>query len=232
MIIFIPVRLNSVRLPKKVVADIKGLPMMIQVGMRAKEAEIGEVVFACAENELVEIAQQHGFKAVLTDPSLATGTDRIYAAYKSLRTKEKYIMNLQGDMPFINPKTIKATSKIIFETSSADISTAANIQTDDDILASSGVVKIAITHKNKALYFSRSHPFPYGEGTFYQHHGIYAYTSEALEMFVSLPRSKLEIRENLEQLRALENDMNIFVAIVDDCPQSVDLPQDLAIVRS
>lgn len=230
MIIFIPVRLNSVRLPQKALADIKGLPMMIQVGKRAKESQVGEVIFACGDAELVEMAERHGFKAVLTDPLLPTGTDRVYAGFEALNTTEQYIINLQGDMPFIDPTTIAKTAEML-KSSGGDMSTAACIQTDREVLQSPSVAKVVINSHGKALYFSRTHPFPFGEGNYYQHHGIYGYTAKALKRFVALPQTPLEKRENLEQLRALEHDMSIHVAIVNDCPKSVDVPQDLIEVR-
>lgn len=231
MLIFIPVRLASQRLPQKAVADVKGLPMMIQVGNRAKEANAGEVVFACGDQELVDIAHAHGFKAVLTDPSLPTGTDRVYAAYKKLGSNDPYIINLQGDMPFIDPETIHQTAEAL-KNSDAEMSTAASKFHDKAESETPSVVKVALSYQGRALYFSRASAFPHGEGEYYHHLGIYGYKADALEKFVNLPQSPLEKRENLEQLRALENGMNITVAIVDDCPQSVDTPEDLIKVRA
>lgn len=231
MFIFIPVRLASQRLPQKAIADVKGLPMMIQVGNRAKESGAGEVVFACGDQELVDIANAHGFKAVLTDPSLPTGTDRVHAAYKKLGLTDKYLINLQGDMPFIDPKTIHATAEAL-KNGGTEMSTAASQFRDKSAAESASVVKVALSYQGRGLYFSRSAAFPFGEGDYYHHLGIYGYQAEALDEFVKLPQSPLEKRENLEQLRALENGMQITVAIVEDCPQSVDTPEDLVKVRA
>ncbi len=231
MLIFIPVRLASTRLPNKPVADVKGLPMMIQVGMRARAANAGDVIFACGDKELVDIAESHGFRAVLTDPKLPTGTDRVYAAYKALNTKEQHIINVQGDMPFISPATVAETAKLMAN-SNADMVTAASVVTDAADTLNPSVAKVVLTHNNRALYFSRTPSLPHGNGDYYRHLGIYGFQADALEKFVKLPQSPLEKRENLEQLRALENGMTIDVAIVDDFPQSVDTPEDLVKVRA
>lgn len=230
MLIFIPVRLASTRLPKKAIADIKGLPMMIQVGMRAREAAAGDVIFACGDGELVDIATSYGFKAVLTDPSLPTGTDRVHAAYKALDTKDELIINVQGDMPFISPQTIAETSKLLAN-SNADMATAASVIKDSSDTLNPSVAKVVLAQNNRALYFSRTPHLPHGSGDYYHHLGIYGYKASALEQFVNLPQSPLEKRENLEQLRALENGMTIDVAIVNDFPQSVDTHEDLEKVR-
>ncbi|MCE2991411.1 MAG: 3-deoxy-manno-octulosonate cytidylyltransferase [Candidatus Jidaibacter sp.] len=232
MLIFIPVRLAATRLPQKPILDVKGLPMMIQVGLRAKESNVGEVVFACGDQELVDLAAKHGFKAVLTDPSLPTGTDRVHAAYQALNSKDKHILNVQGDMPFISGKTIAETAKVL-ERSDADMATAASIidKGDSEHTLNSSVAKVVLSKNNRALYFSRTPYLPHGIGDYYHHLGIYGYKADALKKFVSLPQSPLEKRENLEQLRALENDMTIDVAIVNDFPQSVDTPEDLVKVN-
>jgi 3-deoxy-manno-octulosonate cytidylyltransferase (CMP-KDO synthetase) len=231
MLIFIPVRLASTRLPHKPVADIKGLPMMIQVGIRARLANVGDVIFACGDKELVDIATSHGFKAILTDPELPTGTDRVHAAYKMLDTRDQTIINIQGDMPFISPSTITEIAKLMAN-SSADIITAANVITDASDTLNPSVAKVVLTQNNRALYFSRTPSLPHGNGHYYRHLGVYGFRAGALEKFVNLPQSSLERRENLEQLRALENGMTIDVAIVDDFPQSVDTPEDLIKVRA
>ncbi len=230
MLIFIPVRLASTRLPQKAIADIKGLPMMIQVGMRAREAKVGDVIFACGDQELVDIAQSYNFKAVLTDPNLPTGTDRVHAAYKALNTSDSLIVNVQGDMPFIASETITKTSELLEKTSSDMVTAASVIENAADTLNPS-VAKVVLAYNNRALYFSRTPNLPYGNGEYYHHLGIYGYKADALERFVNLPQTLLERRENLEQLRALENGMTIDVAIVNDFPQSVDTYDDLNKVR-
>ncbi len=230
MLLFIPVRLASTRLPQKAIADVNGLPMMIQVGLRAKESNAGEVYFACGDQELCDLASKHGFKSVLTDPALPTGTDRVHAACSQLGLKNELVINIQGDMPYIKPSTIHATAELLKHTE-AEMSTAAALVTNAEDVKEPSVAKVALSYQNRALYFSRTAVLPYGPGDYYYHLGIYGFKYDALQKFVSLPRSPLEIRENLEQLRALENNMRIDVAIVDDIPLSVDTADDLAKAR-
>jgi 3-deoxy-manno-octulosonate cytidylyltransferase (CMP-KDO synthetase) len=231
MIVFIPVRLGSSRLPQKVIADVGGLPMMIQVGKRAKEADVGPVCFACAEQELVDLAKDHGFDAVLTDPNLASGTDRMYAGFKAHGVDSQHVINVQGDMPFVDPAAITATAKKLLSGTKADIVTPITPIQDPHMLAKISMVKVVVGMNGHAIYFTRTPNFPNGEGIHYGHLGIYGYKISSLERFVSLPRSPLEIRESLEQLRALEDGMRIEVVVVNHYPQSVDTPEDLEKAR-
>lgn len=226
MIIVIPSRLAATRLPNKPLANIKGMPMVLQVANRAKEADIGEVIIACGDQEIADVVQGAGFKAVLTDPKIPTGTDRVYAAVKQSGIKTDYVINLQGDLPFIAPETIAKTAQIL-KSNEYDITTAAAKFTDIADASNPSIVKVALSYRGRALYFSRTANFPYGKDEYYHHVGIYGYKMPALEKFVSLPQTPLEKQENLEQLRALENDMSIGVAIVDQIPQSVDTLEDL-----
>jgi 3-deoxy-manno-octulosonate cytidylyltransferase (CMP-KDO synthetase) len=226
-LIIIPARLAATRLPRKVLKDIHGLPMVIQVANRAKEAEVGDVIIATEDQEVIDVANKYGFEAVLTDGGILSGTDRVYDAYKRLNRKYDYVINLQGDMPFVAPETIKQVAELLTK-NEADISTAAAVTTDVCEVQSNAVVKVALSYKMRAIYFSRTIPFPYGEGEFYKHVGIYGFTPDSLQRFVKLPQSPLEKRESLEQLRALEEGMTINVAVVNDFPISVDIPEDLA----
>ncbi len=231
----IPVRLASTRLPNKPLADICGKTMIHRVYEQAKKANLGEVLIACDGEEIALEAKKIGANFVITDPNLPSGTDRIYAAYKNLGQDFDVIVNLQGDLPNIDPKVISAAANAALE-NECDIATVASKITNESEITNPNVVKIAIAFKEKnlgkALYFSRC-PIPYSktnEADFYHHIGIYAYKKTALEKFVNLEPSTLEKRESLEQLRALENDMKIFVQIVDAHPLSVDTKEDLEIV--
>lgn len=231
----IPVRLASTRLPNKPLADICGKTMISRVYEQAAKANLGDVLIACDGEEIAAEARKIGANFVITDPDLPSGTDRIYAAYKSFGKDFDVIVNLQGDLPNIDPEVIKSAAEAAF-TSDCDIATVASKIKNESEISNPNVVKIAISFKEKnlgkALYFSRC-PIPYSktnEADFYHHIGIYAYKKTALEKFVKLEPSTLEKRESLEQLRALENDMTIFVRIVDAHPLSVDTKEDLEIV--
>lgn len=231
-VIIIPARLSAARLPNKPILDINGLPMVIRVANQSALSNVARVVLACGEQEIMDIALQYGYKAILTDPALPSGTDRVCAALQDLGNEIKYIINVQGDLPYIDPETIIQTHKLLIE-SKADIATAVSMFAEEDhVMAENrNIVKAIIAHDNRALFFTRV-KCPSGPGPMYKHIGIYGYTREALERFVSLPVSELEKREGLEQLRALENGMTIYAAVVDDHPVSVDTPDDLEYLRN
>ena len=228
--IIIPVRMQSTRLPNKPLADVRGMPMMIQVGNRALESNIGEVIFACAEKETLECAQKHGFRGILTDPSIPTGSDRVYACMDKIDLECKYIVNLQGDMPLVDPLIIRATVEGIKE-NSFDVYTAVCEIKDSEDLVNPNVVKVALS-KKRALYFSRTPNFPYNSEKHYKHIGIYAYSRASLEKFIHLPQGILEKNESLEQLRGLENGMTYGAHLASSYPQSVDTPEDLKKVNA
>ena len=230
-IIVIPARMQATRLPGKPLADINGRPMIAHVIDRAKEADIGPVVVAAAENEIAEAAEQYGAKAVLTDPDLPSGSDRIKAALDSLDKERKYdvVINVQGDIPTISPLSIRAALTPL-EEPSVDISTlVAEIKIQEELL-NPNVVKAVLAASGRALYFSRA-LVPTGSGPVYHHIGLYGYRRKALERFVQLQPSPLELRERLEQLRALEDGMVISAAVVDDIPLGVDDGDDLERAR-
>ena len=237
----IPVRLASTRLPNKPLVDILGKTMIARVYEQAIKANLGRVVIACDGEEIATEARKLGAEYVITDPNLPSGTDRIYAAYKELTDKNfDFIINLQGDLPNIDPEVIKAAAETSLE-ENCDFATVASKITNSTEITNPNVVKIAISFEKfkqenmgQALYFSRS-PIPYAKdldnfSDYFHHIGIYAYKKEALEKFVSLKPSTLEKRESLEQLRALENNMKIFVKIVKTHPLSVDTKEDLDVV--
>ncbi len=232
----IPVRLASTRLPNKPLAEICSKSMIQRVYEQAVAAGLGEVLIACDGEKIAEEAKKFGAKFIITDPNLPSGTDRIYAAYKAFAQDDfSVIINLQGDLPNIDPNVIKAAAETALN-HDCDIATVASKIKNETEIDNPNVVKIAISLKEKnlgkALYFSRC-PIPYSKTKdvdYFHHIGIYAYKKSALEKFVNLAPSTLEQRESLEQLRALENDMKIFVKIVDAHPLSVDTKEDLETV--
>jgi len=233
--IFIPARLASTRLPNKPMANIMGKTMIQRVYEKAVEADLGPVFVACDGNEIANHVSSFGGKFIITDPNLQSGTDRIHAASQSIAEKFDLIINLQGDLPNIDPKVIRAAAKAA-SSNDCDIATVASKIKNRAEIINPNVVKIAVAFDDdncgEALYFSRT-AIPYSKenaGDYFHHIGIYAYKKSALEKFVALKPSVLEIRESLEQLRALENNMKIIVKLVDAHPLSVDTQEDLDIV--
>ena len=231
-ILLIPARMASTRLPGKPLADIAGVPMIVRVWRQAMAAGLGPVVVAAAEPQIVAAVEKAGGRAVLTDPDLASGSDRIHAALQSLDPQGAHdmVVNLQGDLPALEPEAIRAVV-LALEKSRADIATLAAEITDPAERDNPSVVKAVVAWEpdgrlGRALYFTRA-TAPTGEGPLFHHVGLYAYTRDALARFVALPPSPLEKREKLEQLRALEAHMSIAVARVDRVPLSVDTPADL-----
>ncbi len=230
-IILIPARLGSTRLPGKVLADIAGLPMIAHVLRRGQEAGLGPVAVACCEAEVAAVVEKHGGIAVMTDPDLPSGSDRIHAALDVLDPNGRHdiIINLQGDLPAIDPAYLALVLRPL--AMGFDIGTLVAPVTSDEEAASPSVVKAVCGFAEgavvaPALYFSRN-PVPSGAGPLWHHIGIYAYRREALGRFVELPPSPLERREKLEQLRALEAGMRIGAARVPHAPFGVDTQADL-----
>ena len=232
-IILIPARLASTRLPRKPLADIAGLPMIVQVWQRAMESACGRVVVAAAEDEIVEVVTSAGGEAVLTDPDLPSGSDRIYQALEQIDPKGAHqrIVNMQGDLPTLEPglitRVLEALGDNEMSTLVAEITEAGE---RDDPNVVKAIVSLHTPSSGRALYFTRA-TAPSGDGPLYHHIGIYAYQRAALANFVALPPSVLEQRELLEQLRALEAGMRIGVACVDTVPVGVDTAQDLELAN-
>jgi 3-deoxy-manno-octulosonate cytidylyltransferase (CMP-KDO synthetase) len=236
-IVIIPARLAATRLPGKPLADIGGLPMIVRVLRQAERAEVGEVAVAAGDPEIVEAVRAAGGRAVLTDPGLPSGSDRVLAALGALDPDRAcdVVVNLQGDMPFIAPATITACLGVLAAQGDCDISTAVAPEASPADRADPAVVKAVISlpagePRGQALYFTRS--VLYGEGPVWKHVGVYAYRRAALERFCRAPPSPLEQREKLEQLRALELGLSIWAAVVDETPISVDTPADLEAARA
>lgn len=231
-IILIPARLASTRLPGKPLADICGQPMIVHVLNRAREANIGPVAVACAEPEIAAAVRAAGGTAILTDPSLPSGSDRIFAALQQLDPTAGHdvIINLQGDLPTI-PPNFCSTVLSPLANPDFDIATLVAPITSIEEATSPSVVKCACAFDPEqtiapALYFSRT-AIPHGDGPLWHHIGLYAYRRRALQKFITLPESPLERREKLEQLRALEAGMRIAAARIPHAPFGVDTAEDL-----
>jgi 3-deoxy-manno-octulosonate cytidylyltransferase (CMP-KDO synthetase) len=236
-IIVIPSRMASTRLPGKPLALIAGRAMILHVLDRAREADVGPVAVACADEEVAAAVRADGGTAVMTDPSLPSGSDRVHAALAALDPQGRHdvVINLQGDLPTIPALQLRAVITPLSDPA-VDIATlVAPILTPEEAAAPS-VVKAACAFDrgravSPALYFSRA-AIPAGDGPLWHHIGIYAYRRAALARFVALPESPLERREHLEQLRALEAGMRIACARVDHAPFGVDTPADLERARA
>jgi 3-deoxy-manno-octulosonate cytidylyltransferase (CMP-KDO synthetase) len=234
--VIIPSRLKAERLPNKPLKLINKKEMILHVYEIAIKAKIGEVFVATPDREIADIIESHGGKATITNKNHQTGTDRIFEVFqKELKSEPEFIVNLQGDMPNLNPLAIYNLIEHM-KKKTCDIGTLAselsNLELNDP-----NVVKV-ITSKNieKEKEFSNALDFFRASknsrtNSVYHHIGIYAFTNKALIRYVSLKRSKLEIERKLEQLRALENQMKIEVGYIKDCPLSVDTEKDLEEIK-
>ena len=221
----------STRLPGKPLADIAGRPLIVRVLGRAIEADVGPVLIACCEPEVAEAVRAAGGEAVMTDPELPSGSDRIRAALDAFDPGRRFdrIVNLQGDLPTVPPEDIRAALALL-DDPKVDIGTVAARIVREEERTNPNVVKAVFGADGRALYFTRA-TAPTGPGPLFHHIGLYAWRRAALERFTALPPSPLEQREKLEQLRALEAGMRIDVAVVDSVPLGVDTPADLARAR-
>lgn len=235
-LIVIPARMQATRLPGKPLADIAGEPMIVHVWRRAMAAESGRVVVATDADEIVAAVRKAGGEAVMTRADHASGSDRVFEAVAKVDPDgdAELIVNLQGDLPTLEPRLVTRCLAPLAEKGPHIATLAAEI-TEPEERTNPNVVKVVGTpaggpRQLRALYFTRA-TAPHGEGPLYHHIGIYAYRRSALEQFVTLRPSPLELREKLEQLRALEHGMRIDVAIVDTVPLGVDTPADLERAR-
>ena len=234
--IIIPSRLNAERLPNKPLKLINNKEMILHVHDSAKDSNVGQVIVATPDHEILELIKKHNGHAVLTSDKHETGTDRVFEVFKKeLNSKPQIIINFQGDMPNLNPNVIKDLVKYM-KKNLCDIGTlASHIENDHDV-KDPNVVKVLVENiiKNKsfakATDFFRTSDKPLSKLN-YHHIGIYAFTNKALIRYVSLKRSKLETERKLEQMRALENKMKIDVGFIDSCPLSVDTEADLKEVK-
>ena len=217
--IIIPTRLGARRFPNKPLAKINNIPMIIHVLNRAKESKIGEVFVATPDKEIFNVVKENGGTVILTKDNHPTGSDRVYeVCTKVLKNSVDYIINLQGDMPNINPDSISKLAKLM-------------INNKEEIF-DSNVVKVHLEKvlKNNDFFVAKDffrEKKDLNNGKIYHHCGIYSFTKDALTRYVKLPRSKLEIERNLEQMRAIENNMIVKVGLSDSLALSVDTEKDL-----
>lgn len=210
--------------------------MIVRVLRQAERAGVGPVAVAAGDAEIVAAVQAAGGTAVLTDPDLPSGSDRIVAALNALDPAGEHdvVINLQGDIPFLAPSVIQAAARLLADQPSCDISTVMVAESDPAERTNPDIPKVVAAmqpdgRSARALYFTRS--VLYGDGPVWLHHGVYGYRREALLRFCAAPPSPLELRERLEQLRALELGMSIWAAVIDEAPISVDNPADLERAR-
>ncbi len=235
ILVLIPARMASTRLPGKPLADIAGEPMIVHVMRRAQAAGVGPVVVATDSEAVLACVDKAGGRALMTRVDHASGSDRIFEALQAAdpEGRTRVIVNVQGDLPTLSPGDVAAAIAPLSDPA-VDVGTlCAEIRREEE-RDNPNVVKVVGTPVGKdrlrALYFTRARA-PTGDGPLYHHIGLYAYRRAALERFVHLPPSPLEQRERLEQLRALEAGMRIDVSIVDSVPLGVDTPEDLARAR-
>ena len=228
-LVIIPSRMSATRLPGKPLLKINGLSIISHVSKKAEEANIGDVIVATEDQEIVDDVKSNGFNAILTSNQHKTGTDRIYEALKKSNIKDvDLVMNLQGDEPEIDIDDIKSLNDKMIKNISNLGTLAAKIK-DKKKLKNENIVKV-VTEQNleednfsKAVYFSRKFE---QIDNIYHHIGIYCYSKDCLEKFVQMDQSKNEIANRLEQLRALDNNIDIYVSLANSSPIGVDTKED------
>ncbi len=225
----------ATRLPNKPLADIGGKPMIVRAWEQAALSGF-RVAVAAGDPEIVEVVEAAGGLAVLTDPDLPSGSDRIRAAVEAVDPDGAHdlVINIQGDMPFASPDLARACADLLARESACDIATLVATEAEASDRSNPDVVKAVLAlpegeASGRALYFTRSTLF--GDGPIWRHVGIYGYRREALMRFCAAPPSPLEKREKLEQLRALEMGLQIWASVIDEAPLSVDNPADLEAAR-
>ena len=218
----------STRLPGKPLMEINGIPMIQRVWQQATESNIGEVFVACSEIEVHDLIVNNGGKAIMTDPNLPSGTDRVHSAFLKIKNNKNIdvIINLQGDMPLINPEHIlKVIDPIKRNFAIGTLATNLN----DNELNNPNVTKVEVDFKKneiaQALNFYREVTIE--NKNLYHHVGIYSYTPDSINTFINLPKSKNEIDLSLEQMRAMDSNIPIGVTFVPEVPMSVDTKEDL-----
>ena len=232
--IIIPARMASQRFPNKPMAKINGTPMIERVWRQGINSKVGDVYVACSENEVFNLIISKGGKAIMTDPNLPSGTDRVFAAFNLLENKDDYesIINLQGDMPLIDYKNIQSANIPLHN--GYDIGT---IDTDisSNEIKNENITKVIVDWKEKgvvgnSLDFYKS--LKTEVTNIYQHVGIYSFKPSALKKFILLPPSKNEIDRKLEQLRLLDAGIKIGITYVENVPISVDTVEDLILIEN
>ena len=226
--------MSATRLPGKPLLKINGLSIISHVSKKAEEANIGEVIVATEDQEIINDVKRNGFNAILTSNHHKTGTDRIYEALKKTNIRDvDFILNLQGDEPAIDIDDIKSLNEKMIKNYS-NLGTLAAIMNENNNLKNENIVKV-VTEKSlenhhfpKAVSFSR---ISNHISNIYHHIGIYCYSKECLEKFVHLDQSKNEIENRLEQLRALDNNIEINVSLAKSSPIGVDTEEDFLALK-
>ena len=232
--IIIPSRMSSKRFPNKPMAKINGIPMIERVWQQGINSKIGDVYVACSEDEVFNLISSKGGKAIMTDPNLPSGTDRVFAAFNLLDNKDEYesIINLQGDMPLIDSINIQSVN-IPLE-NGYDIGTiATEISNEEE--KNENITKVSIDWKEADVVGNSLDFYKFSTkqtSNIYQHVGIYSFKPIALRKFVSLPPSKNEIDRKLEQLRAIDAGIKIGITYVENVPISVDTLEDLILIEN
>ena len=232
--IIIPSRMSSKRFPNKPMAKINGIPMIERVWKQGINSKIGDVYVACSEDEVFNLISSKGGKAIMTDPNLPSGTDRVFAAFNLLDNKDEYesIINLQGDMPLIDSINIQSVN-IPLE-NGYDIGTiATDISSEEE--KNENITKVSIDWKEVNFVGNSLDFYKFStkqSSNIYQHVGIYSFKPIALRKFVSLPASKNEIDRKLEQLRAIDANIKIGITYVENVPISVDTLEDLILIEN
>ncbi len=232
-IIIIPSRMASTRFPGKPLAHINGIPMVQRVWQQAIKSETGEVYVACSENEVYDLICSLGGNAILTDPNLPSGTDRVYSAFQLIENSSEIdiIINLQGDMPLIESQHIRKVLEPLDHKYS--IGTLAT-ELKENEFNNPNVTKVSVDLNNnypgQAKEFFRIKDRIVDK--IYHHVGIYSYTVDIIKKFVNLPKSKNELSLNLEQYRAMDANMSIGVSYIPNIPLSIDTKEDLITAES
>ena len=234
-LVIIPSRLSATRLPGKPLLKINGLSVISHVYKRAEEANIGEVYVATEDQEIVDDVIKNGGKAILTSNNHKTGTDRIYEALIKLnKLNIEFVINLQGDEPLMNVDDIKKLHHLMLK-SDVEIGTLGSIITDANLHKNQNIVKVATKNNLKKTEFSKAENFMRLSKSVYQniyHHlGIYCYRTEILKKFISLDQTTNEVENKLEQLRALDNDINISVGLAKSNPIGIDTEEDFVAIK-
>ncbi|MCK5146405.1 3-deoxy-manno-octulosonate cytidylyltransferase [bacterium] len=236
----IPARYASTRLPGKPLADIAGKPMVVRVVEQALRSELlNDVIVATDDIRILSAVQEHGYQAMLTSVECVSGTDRV-AEIAKIKDAD-IVVNIQGDEPFISPDSIDKAIRLLLDDDKLLMGTLACRISDTDVLFSPDTVKVVMDTHGNALYFSRS-PVPFcrdiidksewlDDNQYYQHIGLYVYSSRFLAEYTTWPQSSLEKTEKLEQLRVLQNGIRIKIAEISETPLSVDTPEDLQSAR-
>ena len=242
--VLIPARMASSRLPDKPLADLAGIPMVVRVAQRAKDASASRVVVATDDERVLAVCQSHGLEAIMTRSDHLSGSDRLAEACEILKLKDQEIVvNVQGDEPLIAPESIDAVAQLLATRDDCSMSTLAHEIDNVEEFSSPHVVKVVLDARNTALYFSRA-PIAWWRDGFssgisklanpapLRHVGLYAYRVQFLRVFPQLSPAPLEMLESLEQLRALWHGHRIAVHVSEHAPgPGIDTPEDLARVR-